>query len=529
MSAAGKLAMYGRFARDLPGFLRRRISLAESLATVERRLEQREENFLRLAERGIFGYPRSPYLSLLALAGCEMGDLRRLVQDDGLEGALRALRSAGVYVSFEEFKGRTPMVRDGRELAIAAGDFDNPFLSPHYQTATGGTTGPRTRMPQDLNHLVATVPANFLACYAHGVLGAPVGLWRGVLPDGTGLNNVLRGVLMANVPRRWFSPIASADLRPTLKYRLATGFVLSTARLSGAPVPWPELLRLDQAGKVARWAAETVAQEGACLVLAGVSMALRVSIASRDEGIDLTGVTFMGGGEPPTAAKVQGITQTGARWVPKYVFVEGGCVGIGCAAPVDGNDLHFCRDALALIQHLRRVPGTELMVPAFCFTTLLPTAPRLLLNVEIDDFGVLERRSCGCPLENVGYDEHIREVRSFSKLTGEGVTLIGGEMIQILEEVLPARFGGTALDYQLLEEEDEQGFTRLSLVVSPRVRVDDDRAFVQVVLEELARRSMAADLARAIWSQAGTLRVERKEPIWTARGKLMPLHSSRRA
>jgi hypothetical protein len=150
-----------------------------------------------------------------------------------------------------------------------------------------------------------------------------------------------------------------------------------------------------------------------------------------------------------------------------------------------------------------------------------------MLNVESDDYGVIERRSCGCPLESYGFTEHVRHIRSFRKLTGEGVTLVGSEMTRILEEMLPARFGGSPLDYQLLEEEDEAGFTRLSLLVSPKIRIEDEKEVIEVVLEALGRGSVAADMARAIWSQAKTLRVKRMEPIWTAQGKLMPLHMKR--
>jgi hypothetical protein len=147
-----------------------------------------------------------------------------------------------------------------------------------------------------------------------------------------------------------------------------------------------------------------------------------------------------------------------------------------------------------------------------------------------DDFGVIERdRSCGCPLHEAGYTEHIRHVRSYRKLTGEGVTLIGSDMVRILEEVLPARFGGTPLDYQLAEEEDAQGFTRLSLVVSPRVAVADERAVVDAVMAELARGRDGADGARAFWTQASTLRVKRADPVWTGRGKMMSLHFARSA
>jgi hypothetical protein len=253
-------------------------------------------------------------------------------------------------------------------------------------------------------------------------------------------------------------------------------------------------------------------------------MALRVCLAARDEGLDLTGAIFSGGGEPPTPAKLREITRAGARCFPTYAFTEVGSVGMSCARPVDENDQHFLKDTIALIQHPRQVPGWEMTVPAFHFTTLLSTAPKLMLNVESDDYGVIENRSCGCPLETYGFTEHLRDIHSFRKLTSEGVTLVGSEMVRILEEVLPARFGGSALDYQLLEEEDDQGFTRLSLVVSPKISIRDEKVVVDVVLEALGRSSVAADLARAHWSQAKTLRVKRMEPVWTARGKLMPLH-----
>ena len=195
-----------------------------------------------------------------------------------------------------------------------------------------------------------------------------------------------------------------------------------------------------------------------------------------------------------------------------------------CMDPLDDNDQHLLMDHLALITRRRQVPGTEVEVDAFCFTTLLPTARKLMLNVETDDYGVVEVRDCGCPWEEFGFKTHLREILSFRKLTGEGMTLVGSEMERILQEDLPARFGGTALDYQLLEEEDERGFTRLSIVVSPRISVDDEQAVIETLLSGLSRGSEGADGARATLSQAQTLRVKRMEPIWTARGKLMPLH-----
>ena len=527
MSLLAELKMYGRFAWGLRGFLRHRISLPQAQAIVRQRMAERESNFLRLVERGIYGYPRSPYRPLLKLAGCELGDLRAMLGARGLEATLHALREAGVYVSFEEFKGRIPIVRDGHVIPVHARDFDNPYLSHYYQTESGGTTGAGTRVSFDLDHLAATAVNTLLAYDAHGILGVPTVMWYGILPASGGIASILHSARFGETPQKWFSLVTNQDLSPSLKNRLATRYIVVAGRLCGAPLPSPELGTLDGTA-VARWAARTLEAHSACLIRTSVSLALRVANAARAEGLDLTGATFLGGAEPPTHAKVRGITSTGARYVPNYFITEAGAVGMGCGRPLGGNDVHFYKDSLALIQYSHQVPGTGITVKAFSFTSLLPTAPKLLLNAEMDDYGVVEDRSCGCPLERYGFTGHLRDIRSFRKLTGEGVTLIGSEMVHILEDVLPARFGGSPLDYQLLEEEDPDGFTRLSLVVSPKIAIADERMVIEAVLNALGRGSAAADLARAVWSKAQTLRVKRTEPIWTARGKLMPLHLGQR-
>jgi hypothetical protein len=529
MSVLADLKMYGRFAWGLRGFLRHAITLKEARAIVRRRMAEREDAFLRIVEKGIYGYLRSPYLPLLKLAGCELGDIQTMVHRDGLEDTLRALREAGVYVTFEEFKGREPIVRDGHVYTVEAGDFDSPHLSRYYEAESAGTTGAGTRIAIDLGHLAAQAPSTVLTHDAHGILGVPVAIWFDVLPASTGTSSILQRARAGQIPEKWFSPVVDTDFRPSLRNRLATRTIVAAGRMCGAPLPRPEAVRLDQAAVVARWAARALKTHGKCLVVTHVSLALRVCIAAREEGLDLMGAVFWGGGEPPTPAKIQQVTQVGARWIPSYWFSEVGAVGLGCARPTDVNDLHFLKDCLALIQYPRPVPGTDITVDAFHFTTLLPTAPKLLLNVESDDYGVIEERSCGCLLEACGYKDHLRHVRSFRKLTAEGMTLVGSEMVRILEEMLPARFGGSPLDYQLLEEEDRGGFSRLSLLISPEVEIADEAQVIEGVLEALRQGSVASDLARVVWGQAKTLRVRRQEPIWTARGKLMPLHLAQRA
>jgi hypothetical protein len=162
-------------------------------------------------------------------------------------------------------------------------------------------------------------------------------------------------------------------------------------------------------------------------------------------------------------------------------------------------------------------------VPAFCYTSLLTSAPKLLLNVESDDYGTMDRRPCGCAWEGLGFRTHLRDIRSFRKLTGEGVTLVGSDMERILDELLPARYGGSALDYQFAEEEDERGFTRLTLRVAPQVTLPAESEVVEFVLRALNDAGGGSAVAQSLWRQAGTLRLRREQPAMTVRGKMLPL------
>src|SRR6185503_4937458 len=126
MSLLDDLKMYGRFGFGLKKFLQEPVTVEQAAAAVRRRLAEREDNFLRVLQRGIFEHPGSPYLPLLRFAGCELGDIRGMVRRDGLERTLLAIRHAGVYVTFEECKGRTPILRGGKEIPVSAHDFDNP-------------------------------------------------------------------------------------------------------------------------------------------------------------------------------------------------------------------------------------------------------------------------------------------------------------------------------------------------------------------------------------------------------------------
>ncbi|MGB5661595.1 MAG: hypothetical protein WBO54_19155 [Thermoanaerobaculia bacterium] len=524
MRLINDLKMYARFAAGLPFHLRRTLSLDEAEAIVRQRMSERDRNFLRTVERGIFGQGENPYQWLFKLAGCEFEDLEASVHSNGLEETLRSLRREGVYATFEEQKGRRPIVRQGRELAVEPRDFDNPFTARHYETQTGGSTGAGTRVGVDLDYLASRAPQNYLLEQTFGYYDAPQAYYFTGLP-GHGINSVLTRMVYGSYAKRWFNPIPASANRAGLPYRVANFVIPRLLRLGGVPVPLPETVPLTEAHKVARWMVDTLRTEGRCVLCTHVSLGVRVCLAAKERGWSLEGALMTIGAEAPTSAKVRTIEEAGVKPIPVYHMAEIGPLGFGCVNPVDENDIHLLLDHLAVIQAPRQVPGFELEVPAFLFTTLLPTAPKLFINFEGDDYGLLEERSCGCPWEGYGFTLHARNIRSYRKLTTEGMTMVGSDMEKILEDELPERFGGSALDYQMIEEEDVDGLTRLTVIIDPAVPISDDQEVLSYLHDRLGQLKGGWQLVETIWRQAGTLRIRREKPGWTDAAKLMPLRT----
>ena len=231
---------------------------------------------------------------------------------------------------------------------------------------------------------------------------------------------------------------------------------------------------------------------------------------------------FRYGGEPLTEARARLAESVGARAVCNYSTSELGRVAVACADPAADDDVHVCLDKVALIQR-ERVVGAGARVGSLLFTSIHPSCPKILLNVEVDDYAVLERRGCDCLLGELGLDVHLRGIRSFDKLTSEGMSFLGPELEAVLDDVLPRLFGGGPTDYQLVEEELD-GLPRVRVVVSPRVGEVDEEAVVAAVLTELGRGPGYRAMMAGIWLDGGTLGVVRREPYETASAKVLPLH-----
>jgi hypothetical protein len=512
--------MYARFIAGMPAFLSQRITRESARATVSARLAARESNFLRLFDGAVVSKPQSPYNFLMREAGVEPGDVRRLVGQDGLDAALGKLFDAGVSVTFDEFKGRKPIVRGAHALDTTAASFDSPLINRQMDSMSSGTTGAPTTVRSNLAHVSSLLPMHLLAQEAAGLAGAPMILYRPGLPCTVAINTALRQIVVGNPVRRWFSPVNARETNSPMRFRVAGALTPGLVRALRKPFPPQEFVPFPEAVVVAQAAGDLAAREGRCHVRCTVSAALTVANAAVANGIDLTGVAFVGAGEPPSPAKVRGIQASGARYVTSYAMTESGKLGVACFNAVDPTDVHFLRDKMAVVQRTQIVPVLEQEVGVFHFTTLLPTAPKIMINVASDDFGVLEERQCGCALGELGFHQHLRQIRSVGKVTGRGITLVSSDVEHIIEDVLPTRFGGTSQDYQLVEEETDSGETQLHLLVSPSVKLDDEAEPARVFVEALSHGTPGAALQSAIMKSANAVRVRRLKPRLTTNGKL---------
>jgi len=522
---------YVRFINGFRKFAQAKMQPEEAVNAARKciteRTAAREGNFLNLMEKGVFGYPQSPYLKLLQPKKIAFGDLRRWVQSDGLEAALRKLESEGVYFNVDEFKGRVPVKRHGSTFRCDPSMFDNPFLSFVYEVRSGGTRSAGTRVRIDFDYLHQRSLYDALLLDTHGCLTAPVANWFPVFPGAPGINSSLRFAHIGNPVRRWFSQVDEKKLDVGFERKLAKKLLHFLSKTYGCPLADAEYVTVNEAETVARWAYEMIQLHGACVVYTFAASAVRVCVAAAEADLDLHGVRFLVTGEPLTPSKKREIEAAGAVAVPVYGISEAGVIAAGCDAPYPESDhCHLYQDTTAIITHKCPVPHSDQVVDAFLFTSVLYESPKLLLNVGMGDFGNLSSDPCACGFGQVGFTTCLSSIRSYEKLTGEGVTFVGTDFVGIVEEKLPALFGGRSTDYQLVEEEDAAGIPRLRLLVSPRLGPVDERAVANTFLKLLlgAEDRGWAQAGTEMWRQSGTVQVVREIPLATAGGKILPFH-----
>jgi hypothetical protein len=522
-------AAASRFLRGLQTFVRYRLDPARSRVILARRLERRDADFLALVQRVVFERPGSPYRALLGHAGCELGDLQRLVRDDGLEGALRTLLRGGVYLTVDELKGRRPVVRGNLILTLGPESCWNPLVTPHFlQYRSGSSDGRHLQgpVPVDFAHLRDRAVNVVLGLEARGGLGWDHAYWH--VPGSLAMMYLLETLVFDRPPSRWFSQLDPAEPRLHSRYRWSARALRWECAMLGVRLPAQQHVPFSDPTPILDWFVATRRAGRVPHLKTYASSAVLLSQAAQSAGLDLEGVQMTVSGEPVTEARLEAIQQSGARAVQRAGSGELGSIGYGCLRPGAAGDLHHYRDLHALVQ-----PGRDGCLPgiqprSLLFSTLRASARLVLINVSIGDQAEVVDDDCGCPLSRLGWRARLRGLCSHEKLTTGGMGVLDVDVVRILEDVLPRRFGGGPTDFQLVETEGEQGEPRLRLLVHPSLGPLDTAAVADAFLDAVGPGSGVERIMALQWRQSQSLTVERREPMRTSVGKVLHLHRERR-
>ena len=516
-----------RFHRKLPGFLATPLSIEDCRAIIEASVRDREANFLTMLGRSVFCNPASPYLPLLKRACATVGDIERLVRADGVDAALEKLAAEGVHVSLDEFKGRVPVRRTGLEYQVSSSDFDNPLIDGGFEAMTGGSTGRRQRLTIELDLLEFEAAIRQLLLAAHGLSSMSMAIWKAVPPGTAGLKHALSSAKLGQSLAAWFTPVEESWDRLCWRSTVFLHVALWHGRRSGGLIPAPRHVPLSEPAPVAEWLAGQVAEGRPGLLSCPVSAAVRVVDYCRERRLNIAGSVFWVGGEPISRARGEIIEAAGARTVNGYAISEAGSMGVGCANRIERDEIHFIDSKVAVLPQPGSV-NTETGAARLLLTSLLPSSPKVLLNVDSGDYGVLSRRRCGCPVEQAGFLQHLHTIRSFDKLTAGGMHFTASDALELVERVLPESFGGKPGQFQLVEEEHD-GRSRVAILISPSIRLADEGRVIDAALEFLGSRSPGHRMMSANWRQSGIMEVRREEPAVSATGKVQPLRVKSRA
>jgi len=516
-----------RFFSRLPFFLRHPVSHQESITTLQTRLYNRSEDFLKLIKKAVFESADSPYLSMFNWLGCEYSDFQDLVAKNGVEEALLALLQQGFYLTVDEFKGRIPLKRGNFSILIDPSKLQNPLASSYIMTQTGGSGGERTPITTDL------------ACIRDQAMNLKVlqeihqgGAWKYAfwgVPGSSAMRILLRFALAGYLPLQWYTQVDPRTMGLHPRYLWSTRMMRWSSLLCGAPLPTPRYVPVTDSLPIIRWIEGIVRKGEVPYLFTFPSSAVCLAQAVHEHGASISGTHIQLTGEPCTKTRLDIIRSTGAKVFTQYGSVEtAGPLGFGCLFPYEPDHMHLLDDLQAFIQ-----PGESIQIPnvpsqGIFISSLRKYAPLILLNVSLGDQAVFTRRNCGCPLQKQGWTKHVHTIRSFEKLTCGGMALLDKDIIPVLEEILPARFGGTLTDYQLLEEEGTTGNPSLKLLVHPRLGKLDSQALTDVFFSSIGKGSGVEHMTELLWRNLEILDIVREIPRSTDSGKIQHMHLEKR-
>jgi hypothetical protein len=523
--------MAGRFFLRLPFHLWAPVTPRQAAASLERRLGRREALFLDKVRVEVFGRgsAASPYRALFQRAGCAYGDLERLVSEGGVEAALGVLLRQGIYLSVDEFKGRKPIERGSFSLPVAPREFQNPRTVSHIPVASGGSRSQGTSVVIDLRFVRGCASECVLYLEAWGGLNWAKAVWE--VPGAGARFRLAKYAALATRPSAWFSQVDpnASDLHPV--YRWNTRAMRWSSVAAGRPLPLPVHAPLTDPSPVLDWIARMLEAGQVPHLFTFPSSAVALCRAAQATGRSIAGARFTIGGEPITEARLEAIRREGAQALPRYGTIECGAIGYGCMASTHADEVHLLHDQHALILAGEGGAGLPGIRPdSVLVTALHPFSPFTFINVSLGDSATVVgegQESCGCALERRGWRTRLRSIRSYEKLTGAGMTFLTDDVIRVLDEVLPAKFGGAPTDYQVCEEEAPDGRANTILIVHPGLGPLDHRSLIDTFLGALVEGSVANQVMGRMWKESQILRVERRMPSATRSGKVLHFHVSR--
>jgi len=486
-------------------------------------LASREERFLHILERWVYARRSSPYRRLLEYAGCALGDVRLLTGRHGLEGALRHLAEAGVYLRAREIKGKEDVVRGSLRFRVDPDELRMVFRG--FESQSSGTNNAPQRGTSSFEWVAHQATAAGAFVLAHGLQSHSHAAFEPMLPGQAGMMFMLMLARIGIPCDRWFARRSPFRSRLEQAYfSLLSRELAVVGTRAGPGFARPEAVGDDELAVIVHWVADNRSRERRTCVRTAASNAARIATRATEMGVSLEGLSFLASGEPMTEAKHRAITAAGAKAIVLYGFEPGTVwAGLGCAHPIHRDEMHIGLNTLAVVNPLPLALGERTVQPLL-YTTLYPSAGRLLLNAENGDYAELGERDCGCAMQALGLTLHVHGVRSYEKLTAEGMSYPIEELVDILESRLPAQFGGGPCDYQLLEEEGAHGQTRLTLRIHPRLGALDEARILSRFVEELGRADRNQRFVTETWRSSGTFRVARLEPRTSPRGKTLSVH-----
>lgn len=507
-------------ARGLRRLVKNPVSLDEARDSVRDEVQRRPQRFLASLDRLVWPFPQSPVHRLLDVAGLEAGDVRSLIDDHGLIDTLERLRDHGVYVSHEEYQGRQPIRRGSSSFECSPADFFNPVVPGDYMASTGGTSGGGTPIELSFAWQRRQASQRPIQHAMTQTRGKPATVWLPVFPSAAGFGAVMKNAGGGSPPERWFSQIPTSMSGISDHKATANRFLPLLQSLARTGLPSPEYAPTHAPEPVVTWLVDAVRREGKAMMTGYASSMTAAARWALDRDIDLTGVVAFPSSEPVTAGKLALLREAGIDPHPMYAFTPEGTVAITCSSCAD-EEYHVWDQDVAVCTRRRPRGDGGGDVDALLWTSLAIEAPRVFVNVENDDYGVVRHDvGCSCDLGALGLTTRIADIRGMSKVVSGGISLDGELFDHLAEIVLPQYLGGASGDYQFVERETASGDTEVRLRVHPRVGVIDDETARDVLARALAESDNGA-LAAEVWRSGSALTVERGTPVVTPAGKTL--------